>query len=366
MKVIAYPAFKTRYKNPYNWLLYTNMIQQGVEVEEFSALKMLWGGYDILHLHWVVETIVRHPNLWIGWLRATMMLFLLDLVRMRGTKVVVTIHDETPHSVVHPQIAEWFKKRLCKRVDSYISLSELGGLDFKCEVIRHGHYRDAYPNEVSRDEARKRLGIVGNCPTILFFGYIDFYKNVPHLVKVFRQLSAPDYCLVVAGKLEQMTIGDEILSVCGDDNRIKLFLEYIDPNQVQMYFNAADLVVLPFKEILNSGSAILALSFDVPILVPDLGGMRDLQAIALKDWVKIYSGELTPEILQQGLDWALQTRRCQQVNLDSLEWSHIAQKTIQTYENSLYYKLRRAEPQQLGKVSRWELWGEFEHCQNSD
>ncbi|NES71434.1 MAG: group 1 glycosyl transferase, partial [Okeania sp. SIO2D1] len=75
MKIIAWPAFKTKYKNPYNWLLYSQVVQQGVTVTEFSFSKLLRQYYDIFHLHWPTETIVRHPNLVIAGLRAVTMLF---------------------------------------------------------------------------------------------------------------------------------------------------------------------------------------------------------------------------------------------------------------------------------------------------
>ncbi|MDJ0553993.1 MAG: hypothetical protein QNJ68_06060 [Microcoleaceae cyanobacterium MO_207.B10] len=62
MRIIAWPAFKTKYKNPYNWLLYSQILQQGVKVTEFSLTKLLREHYDICHLHSPTETIVCHPN----------------------------------------------------------------------------------------------------------------------------------------------------------------------------------------------------------------------------------------------------------------------------------------------------------------
>lgn len=210
IRISGYPAFKTKYKNPYNWLLYKNMPATAAVVEEFSYKEIIRNKYDILHLHWVVETVVRHPNLLIALVRSLVMLILIDFARKRGTKVIWTIHDETPHSFVHPRLANWFQKHLLNRVDGYISLSEktkeivettLPKLQkLPHAVINHGHYRDIYPNTITPEEAQTKLEIPENKRIILFCGYIDTYKNVPQLIRVFRELSPPNWVLVIAGK----------------------------------------------------------------------------------------------------------------------------------------------------------------------
>ncbi|AFY32577.1 glycosyltransferase family 4 protein [Calothrix sp. PCC 7507] len=341
MKIIAYPAFKTKYKNPCNWLLYTNMLQQEVMVAEFSAKKLLSEKYDIFHLHWVVETIVRHPNSFIVWMRAISMLMLIDWAKSRGTRIIWTIHDENPHSILHLQIANWFQKEFIKRIDGYISLSTIGKniaekklpeLKTKpCCLVPHGHYRNFYPDQITSSAARALLNIPDNYQILLFFGYIDDYKNVPHLIKIFRELDTSNWLLVVAGKLESPHLKTEILSAAENDERVKLFLNYIPDDQVQLYFKAAKLVVLPFKEILNSGSALLALSFDCPILVPQLGAMPELQSQVGEDWIKLYAGELTNENLREGLNWSAQQTRLQSPPLDKLDWKISSQNIVDFY-----------------------------------
>ncbi|MDY7008651.1 MAG: hypothetical protein SWX82_33215 [Cyanobacteriota bacterium] len=55
-----------------------------------------------------------------------------------------------------------------------------------------------------------------------------------------------------------------------NDSRIKLKFGFVPDKKLQEYFRAANFVVLPFKDILNSGNALLALSFDCPVLVSAL------------------------------------------------------------------------------------------------
>jgi hypothetical protein len=88
--------------------------------------------------------------------------------------------------------------------------------------------------------------------------------------------------------------------------------------------------VLPFRDITNSASALLSLSFDRPVLVPARGAMGELQALAGADWVSTYDGDLTPEILVRELDRA--RRRPSGVpRLEPLAWPAIARQTLSAY-----------------------------------
>ena len=348
IKIIAWPAFKTKYKNPYNWLLYSEMVKQDVTVTEFSLSKLLRQHYDIFHLHWVMENIVRHPNQFLAALRAITMLLAIDWVRARGTKIVWTIHDQNPHSILHPQLAAWFQSEFIKRVDgcnSHCQVSKEWAESTWTElsdrphiVMPHGHYRQAYPDNTNQEAARKTLNIPPDCHLLLFLGYIDHYKNVPHLVQVFRELAPTNWILLVAGKLEIPELKSHISQAAGNDSRVKLQFGYIPDQNLQTYFRAANLVALPFQEILNSGSALLALSFDCPILVPDQGAMAELEEQVGEDWAKLYSGELTTEVLESGLEWAIKDERSPQANLEQLEWSELSQQTVKYFEQICTHK----------------------------
>jgi len=60
---------------------------------------------------------------------------------------------------------------------------------------------------------------------------------------------------------------------CDNDKRIKVFLDFIPDNDIQIYMNAADIIVLPYLDILNSGVAILAMSFGKPVIAPRTGSI---------------------------------------------------------------------------------------------
>lgn len=341
MKVIAWPAFKTRYKNPYTWLLYSNM-PESVSVTEFSTKRLLLKRFDVFHLHWPVETLVRHPNVWVARLRVVTFWLLLKLSKLRGTKIVWTIHDEKPHVVVHQKLADWFQAKLIANTDGYINLCAAGkqavekamvGLDTKPGfVVAHGHYRGCYADDMSREEARSHFKLSTETKALLYLGYISPYKNVPHLAKTFQQIPSTEknITLLVAGQPDNDRLATAVRSAAAGNNNIQLHLRFIQDNELQLFFKAADLVVLPFEEILNSGSLLLSLSFNRPVLAPDMGAVSDWKERLGTAWIKTYAGTLTPEILMDAVE------ACEgdmgQAPIEFLDWGAIAEQTLSAYK----------------------------------
>lgn len=341
MKVIAWPAFKTRYKNPYNWLLYSHM-PEAVTVSEFSSKRLLLEKFDVFHLHWPIETLVRHPNVWVARLRVLSFWLLLKLSQWRGTKIVWTIHDEKPHVVLHQSLADWFQKQLIDNTDSYINLCDAGQkavvqelpalTDKPSFVIPHGHYRECYANDITKEEARSQLNLSPETTVLLYLGYISPYKNVPYLIQTFRQIpeTAQNITLLIAGQPDDEQLKQAVVSAAEGASNVQLHLRFIKDDELQIFFKAADRVVLPFEEILNSGSLLLSLSFDCPVIVPALGAVPQWKSQLGTDWIMDYQGPLTPEVLLAGI--SSNGASLSQAPLDDLDWDAIAQQTLAAYE----------------------------------
>ena len=337
MRVIAQPAFAGRNDNPYTWLLYQPMHAQ---VTDFSYRSALAGRYDILHLHWPERELNVYRGSMKAGARLRLRLALLDVLRARGTKVVWTVHNLSSHEGLHPRIESWFWPEFTKRVDGYIALSETGRLaarerfpnlaNIPGYVIPHGHYRGEYPVDANVD-ARKELGIAAGAKVVLFFGLIREYKNVPALIRAFRDLADEELVLLIAGRPNSEALAEQLRGQSAGDARIRLHLHSIPIERVQYFFRAADLVALPYRDILNSGTALLALSFNRPVLVPGRGAMSELRAGIGADWVRTYAGELDGEELQRALRWAIENSRPPEAPLSSLEWPKIAEQTLQAY-----------------------------------
>lgn len=341
LRVLGVPAFSNRELNPYNALLYQAMIRTGVVVDELTPRNLVGGRYDIVHVHWP-EHLFSAPGGGRTMFQAIAFIAVVSWLRWRGTKMVWTVHNVVGHQRSH----RWLETRMWRwfvnRVDGYIALSH-GGREaaltryptLACRpgfVIPHGHYRGAYPDTIDRDDARTVLRLPRNANVVCFFGAIRPYKNVSTLIESVRAIPSGDWRLVIAGHVRDHRLGAELRDRMRGDPRVQLHVGFVPHDRVQTYFRAADLVILPYREILNSGSAILALSFGVPVLVPAKGAMADLRHHVGDDWVRTYDGRLSAPVLQAAMRWARTARRESRPPLAEFAWDRIARQTCSAYE----------------------------------
>jgi beta-1,4-mannosyltransferase len=353
MRVLIFPRHIRSSNNPYGELLYRDMPAFGIATDRFSLWRTLRGRYDIFHLHWP-EYYLNH-----SWPKAVMgsllVLFSTAWLRRRGTRILWTVHNPHSHALSHPSIEAWFWRTFTSMLDGFVSLSDsctkwvsTGAprlSQAESAVIPHGHYREAYPAPVAPASARQALGLTPDQTVVLFFGGVSRYKNVPHLIATFREADLPDTILLIAGRADAGQSRQVALATQGD-KRIKLDLRRIPRDEVQLLFSSADLVVLPFSCIMHSGSAILALSFNKPVLVPALGSLPELQACVGPEWVRTYEGELTPAILSQAAAWAKGSDRRPCPDLSPLDWPQIVQATVHLYSRLC------AQPSRLRRPGR--------------
>jgi len=199
-------------------------------------------------------------------------------------------------------------------------------------VVPHGHYRGAYPDSMTPAEARRDLALPPDARVVLFFGSVRPYKNVTELIAAFHGVADERWRLVVAGQPAGVDDAAALRGQAAGDGRIRLDLGFVPAERVQVYLRAADLVVLPYREVLNSGSALLALSFDRPVLVPERGAMAELAATAGEAWVRTYRDTLDAETLRAAMAWAGACPPVAARVRDALCWDAIARQTIHAYE----------------------------------
>jgi glycosyltransferase involved in cell wall biosynthesis len=328
--------------NPYVRRLAAVLEHRDATIDEFSYKRALRHRYDVLHLHWPDSHLVSRR--WYGALvKHARFAALILWLRLRGTKVIWTLHNLKPHDANHwlsERLFPLWVPRLCTHI---IALTSDGlnaartlypSLNSKmAAVIPHGHYRDDYAPAPARHEARAQLGLPTDRFTFLFFGNVRRYKNVPQLIQEFRALRRNDVQLVIAGLPGHGVEAHELDQLREGDERISLRLNFIPESAVPLYFGAADAVVLPFDSILNSGSVLLALSFNRRVLAPRLGALPEIQHEVGGDWLSLYDGALTADMLER-LQLAQSARPDDQVeraNLASFGWHAIAERTLDFY-----------------------------------
>ncbi|WP_205499828.1 glycosyltransferase [Rufibacter psychrotolerans] len=350
--ILACPAYSTRKGNPYNYILYSNIERQGHGIYEydFSVKKSLQFGfsrkYRIFHIHWPTNVLYGSSFLKAG-LRLNVFFLFVNLIKLLGKKVVWTVHNLEDHEGNFPALQQKLNAFLYRRVDGFISLNK-SGLELirqkathnghqKFAHINHPHYQGYYTNEVDKLEARRRLAIPPDKFVFLFLGQIRAYKNVTGLVKAYKALGCPQALLLIAGSVHK-DVREELAQVLQDAPGILFIDSFVEDEDLQLYFNGADVVVTPYNKIFNSGSALLNVSFHKPTLAPDLWALRELKQQVGPRWIKTYQGQISPAVLKESMQEIKQdAERLEAATplIDSLHPQLIADQTIAFYRSLL-------------------------------
>jgi glycosyltransferase involved in cell wall biosynthesis len=161
-------------------------------------------------------------------------------------------------------------------------IEEFGVNSEKVTVIPFGINNSVPNTALTREEAKEYFALGPEAKTILFFGSIRPYKGLERLVPAFLQLAerGPEYRLMVAGQVRKGCEGYlENIRRESEQHRCHRQViwktEFVPDPDTELYFKAADLVVLPYVEIFQSGVMFLAFSFGVPVVAGDIGSFGD-------------------------------------------------------------------------------------------
>lgn len=309
--------------NPYITQLF-DALSEVADVTPYRPMAALFGRYDIVHLHWP-ELLVGGHN-WRGRTVRRMVTSLL-LLRWRLTRVPIV---RTVHNIERPTNINAFDHRVLDRID------RLTTLDIRLNdrtpprpgipavTVEHGHYRDWFAPHMGGEAVPGRFGYVG---------LIRRYKGVEDLVAAFVGIDDPSLSLGIAGKPSSTDLVDALRQAAGGDPRVTIDPRFLDDEELVHAITASELVVLPYRHMHNSGTALAALSADRPVLVPDNDVNRDLAAEVGEGWVTLFDGALTPEILTDAL--AGSRGRSAHPDLSAREWSVSRDRTLAAFRRAL-------------------------------
>jgi len=337
LRVLAFPKSG---ENAYLQNFSAGLEAGGARVDDFNFWRAFFSRYDVVHIHWP-DTHLRTHSWWRAVGKHARLALLCVVLRLRGTRIVWMMHNLKPHEQDHP-ISSWLFPRWFPQLCTHIMALSSGGLSAARQlypalrgkpaaIVPHGHYREAYPPAPSRETCRDVLGIPRDRFTFLYFGNIRRYKNVPLLIKTFRRIADRDVQLVIAGLPVLGMQVDEIKAMAAGDARVHLQLTFIPDDKLAVFVGAADLVVLPFDSILNSGSVLLALSLNRAVLAPRLGALPDIQNEVGSRWLQLYEGVLEPEHLLRAKAQRNVPDEAEHPDLSAFDWDAIARSTLEFY-----------------------------------
>ena len=344
------PAPKVLKDNPYLVELFGETGWDDVRIRGFS-LKALLRRPDVLHIHFPHHLVDWDKPLGAPFDMVTV-LASLWVARRRGVAVVWTGHDLAPHEHRRPRLWRLYNRLFLSQVDLLISLSN-GATELlrerypqlrriPVEIIPHGHYRDHYTAPAEPEILAKKLGL-DQRPVLLCFGLIRPYKNIPSLVRAWRQLPSPRPQLMVVGRPLDAELEGEIRRAADGADDIRLLLQYVDAEDVPSIFACADAVVMPYAtgSALNSGAAHLALSMGTPVVVNDTAVNRDLQDFFGRDWVWRCAAA-TPEAALETALAAAAAPRPARPDLSLLDRDRLRAQTKRAYGRAIGARLGRA------------------------
>lgn len=215
----------------------------------------------------------------------------------------------------------------------------------KVSVIPFGINNTFPRTDVTSLDARERLGIKRQEGVLLFFGRIAPYKGLEYAVDALRQLQGQSrsYRLLIAGRIEQgcddyWSSVQEMIFAWGLSEQVTSRIDYIPDEEVELYFKAADVLLLPYKAIFQSGLLFLTYSFGLPVIVTDIGSFRDDVVEGVTGFVCTPEdpADLAAKVLQyfeSDLHRNLQSRRADIIAWGNAKysWQEVADITFKVY-----------------------------------
>lgn len=211
-----------------------------------------------------------------------------------GKKVVLTAHNvnqarrDSEDSWVNRATLK-IQYRLCDHIFVHTQkmkaelCQDFAVADTAVTVIRYPINNAFADTELTPAEAKRRLGLREDERAILFLGRIVPYKGIEHLIEAFRLLLADQpakYRLIVAGEPKKGSeeYRDEVQRLVKtnfDPGQVILRMQFIPDDEMEVYLKGADVLVLPYKEIFQSGVLFLAYPFGLPVVATDVGSFRE-------------------------------------------------------------------------------------------
>ncbi len=209
---------------------------------------------------------------------------IMEAVLGRRVKKLLVCHNVFPHERFPAD--RQLTKMVLRKADYFLlhsqsDIEDLLTMDPQAQYIQNPHpaYNEFRIRNITKEQARYELSIKQNEKIVLFFGFVRQYKGLKHLITampdVRRQLG--NVRLIIAGSFGSDR--EEYLQMI-DANQVRDCVEvvdvYIPDYEVEKYFAACDIVVLPYESATQSGIIQIAFGFEKPVIVTNVGGLPEV------------------------------------------------------------------------------------------
>ena len=209
---------------------------------------------------------------------------ILRLVKKNKYTRIICIADNVKPHEKRPG-DKVFTKYFLKSCDGFVTMSDKVKIDLfefetkkPVQLVQHPLY-DNFGSSLSKDEARKHLGLAPEDKIILFFGFIRQYKGLDLLLTAManKEIQLLDIKLVIAGEFyEDSKPYLDLVKEYNLEDRVIWKSNFIPDSEVKYYLCAADCVVQPYRNATQSGVTPLAYHFEKPMIVTNVGGLPAL------------------------------------------------------------------------------------------
>lgn len=312
-------------ENPYTSLVVGNLDDRVVRTTYFNWKRVFWQRFDIVHFHWP-EYMTRHRLRVLATVKCILLWAFIIRVRLTRSAIVRTVHNVRPHEP-GSDFENLVLAALDRATTIWVVLNPTTPTPEKAwtRLIPHGHYRDWYamPSETT---------IPGR---ILTFGLQRSYKGTGTLIQAFLELDRSEEELRICGK--PATEGDrqDISRLSKDAPGVSADLRFLSDDELTREIAQAEVIVLPYQGIHNSGAALLALSLNRPIVVPKSPTTTLLALEFGQSWVHTYDGPMTPETLAHALTTIRSSPRDSELDMSTRDWQALARLLEQAYEDAM-------------------------------
>lgn len=274
---------------------------------------------------------------------------LVQRLKSMGIRVVHTVHDVEPlykGAAGMSSLGLVYAECDALIVHTHANKIELVGRypslnPDRIHVIPHGPLQaDDGPRDGTKTHARSELGIPPTGRVALNFGSIKDYKGIDLLIAAMPAVAkrVPDAFLLLAGRPATPADVPDLSLLRQARIGFRADFDFIPDKDAWKYYVAADVVVLPYRRITQSGVLLSAMAFGRPSIVSNVGGLPEVVRAGETGWIVPAEDleALTAALVDALADPARLERMGRQARRDAesrFSWDAIGQATTSLYRS---------------------------------